>query len=376
MSSAGDLGMSALGLAGDRHDTTFYAPEYCVKVAGQQLYEKGSDFLSVQIKDSIKDLSTFELTLNNWDDGGDGGKPGFKYTEDEDTITLGQQVELQMGYADAPALTEMMTGEITAMDPQFPSAGAPTITIRGLDRLHRMRNRPKSFAWKGKTDKQIAQKIAAQNGLGFQGDDTGPSQPLVPQDNMDDIAFLLERAKRINFEVFVKDDVLYFVKCREGQDPVLTLEWGTSLMSFSPSLTLSKQVSKVTVRSWHPSEGRLIQKTAERSKLSDISSGGKNAGQVLDEAIGESKEEIITSEAVLSDEDAQLLAESVLKRSSYAFITGNAQTVGIPSLRAGVNVKLTGLGKRFDGPYYVTESTHKIDGSGYTTSFSVRKVYA
>ncbi len=85
---------------------------------------------------------------------------------------------------------------------------------------------------------------------------------------------------------------------------------------------------------------------------------------------------MITSEQVLSDEDAERLAEAVLLRSSYAFITGQGQTVGLPALRAGVNLRLTGLGKRFDGNYYVTESTHRIDGSGYTTSFSVRKVYA
>jgi phage protein D len=151
---------------------------------------------------------------------------------------------------------------------------------------------------------------------------------------------------------------------------------GTSLVSFAPSLTLAKQVSKVTVRSWHPKEGRLIEKTADRSKIAAQSSGGKNAGQVLDEALGEPKEEVITAEQVLSDEDAERLAESVLLRSSYAFVTGQGQTVGLPGLRAGVNIELAGLGKRFDGTYYVTESTHRIDGSGYTTSFSVRKVYA
>lgn len=372
----GDAAMAALGLGGDRHDTTFYAPLYRVKVGGKELHERGSDFLSVQFKDSIKELSSFELTLNNWDDGEDGGRPGFKYSDDEKVIALGQRVEIEMGYTDAPALTRMMVGEIVSFDPQFPAAGAPTIVIRGLDRLHRWRNSPKSRSWKGKTDSDIARELARQHQIDSQVDATALTHPVIPQDNVDDIAFLLERAKRINYELFVKNDVLYFVRSREGQEPALKLEWGTSLLSFSPSLTLSKQVSKVTVRSWHPKEGRLIEKTADRSKIAAISQGGKNAGQVLDEALGESKEEVITTEQVLSDEDAQRLAESVLLRSSYAFVTGQGQTIGLPGLVAGVNVELAGLGKRFDGTYYVTESTHRIDGGGYTTSFSVRKVYA
>lgn len=367
--------MRALGLGAERGDTTFYAPRYRVKVGGKELHERGSDFLSVQFKDSIKELSSFELTLNNWDDGGEGGKPGFKYSDEDSVIALGERVEIEMGYADAPALGPMMIGEITAFDPQFPASGAPTVAVRGLDRLHRMRNSPKSRAWKGK-DSDFAKEIATAHRMQFEVDDSTLVNSLVPQDNMDDIAFLLERAKRINYELFVKDDVLHFVKTREGQEPQLALAWGTSLVSFSPSLTIAKQVSKVTVRSWHPHEGRLIEKTAERAKISAQASGGKNAGQVLEEAFGEPKEEVITSEQVLSDEDAERLAEAVLLRSSYAFITGQGQTVGLPALRAGVNLRLTGLGKRFDGNYYVTESTHRIDGSGYTTSFSVRKVYA
>jgi phage protein D len=366
--------MAALGLGSDKHATTFHVPEFSVTVGGQELHGTNTaDFLSVQFKDSIKELSSFEMSLNNWNDGSDGGERGFKYSDDDTRITLGQEVSLKMGYRDAPQLVEMMVGEITAFDPQFPAGGGPTVAVRGFDRLHRWRNAPRSFNWKNKTDSEIASEIAARHNMPVTVDDTRVKHRHVPQHNMDDVAFLLERAKRINFELFVRNDVLHFTETREGQEPSLTLEWGKSLISFSPSLTLAKQVSKVTVRSWHPKEGRLIEKSVDRAKLAKQGSG-KNAGQVLDEALGEKKEEIITSDQVLSDEEAERLAESVLLRSSYAFVTGQGQTMGLPALRAGTNIRLTGLGKRFEGNYYVTESTHRIDGSGYTTSFGVRKV--
>lgn len=367
--------MVAQGLDTYSGDTTFYVPRYHITVGGKQLHEHGSDFLSVQFKDSIKDLSGFELTLNNWDDAGEGGAPRFKYSDDESLITLGQRVELRMGYEDAPALELMLIGEITALDPQFPSSGAPTITVRGLDRIHRMRNRPRTRSWEKKTDYEIARAIAEENQMGFDGDETSPQHAVVPQNNLDNIAFLLERAKRINYEVFARNDRLLFRKPRETDDAAIALEWGTSLLSFTPSLTLSRQISKVTVRFWDAKEGKLVEKTVDRSKLADITDKGKNAGQVLEEALGESKEEIITREAITSEEDAQKLAESVLKRSSYAFVTGTAQTVGTPALRAGTTVELRKLGRRFDGKYYVTESTHKLDGSGYQTTISVRKVF-
>jgi len=366
--------MTALGLDTINGDTTFFVPRYRIKLGGKELHEHGSDFLSVQFKDSVKELSGFELILNNWDDAGEGGNPRFKYSDDDQLVKLGQRVELELGYEDAPGLELMMIGEITALDPQFPASGAPTITVRGLDRIHRMRNRPKTRSWNHKTDYQIAQAIAKENEMGFDGDKTSPEHAVVPQNNLDNISFLLERAKRINYEVFARNDTLLFRRPRETKDAELALEWGTSLISFAPSLTLSRQISKVTVRFWDKKEGALVEKTVDRSKLASAVDKGKNAGQVLEEALGEAKEEVITREGITSEQDAQALAESVLLRSSYAFVTGTAQTVGLPKLRAGTTVELRKLGKNFDGKYYITESTHRIDNSGYQTTIAVRKV--
>jgi phage protein D len=45
----------------------------------------------------------------------------------------------------------------------------------------------------------------------------------------------------------------------------------------------------------------------------------------------------------------------------------------VPDIRAGRNVIITGAGSRFSGNYFVTQSTHSIGESGYTTSFNARR---
>jgi hypothetical protein len=35
-------------------------------------------------------------------------------------------------------------------------------------------------------------------------------------------------------------------------------------------------------------------------------------------------------------------------------------------------VRLDGLSQPFDGPYYVERTTHRMDDTGYTTSFEAR----
>ncbi|MBI5960850.1 MAG: hypothetical protein HY866_19080, partial [Chloroflexi bacterium] len=53
-------------------------------------------------------------------------------------------------------------------------------------------------------------------------------------------------------------------------------------------------------------------------------------------------------------------------------ITGRGTTVGVPEIRAGRLIAITGIGHRYSARYRVTESTHKINDNGYTTQFTVR----
>ena len=47
--------------------------------------------------------------------------------------------------------------------------------------------------------------------------------------------------------------------------------------------------------------------------------------------------------------------------------------VGIPGLAAGQYIEIRGVGKRFSGTYRVRKVTHRIDGSGFRTDFSISR---
>ena len=124
-------------------ETGFFAPGYRLSIGGASSKELAGDILSLQFKDSIKELSVMELVLNNVQDDGKS-QPRFKYSDGGTVIELGAPFSLDIGYADAPDFVHMMSGEITAFDPHFPASGTPTVTIRGLDLLHRLSDRPPS----------------------------------------------------------------------------------------------------------------------------------------------------------------------------------------------------------------------------------------
>jgi len=76
---------------------------------------------------------------------------------------------------------------------------------------------------------------------------------------------------------------------------------------------------------------------------------------------------------VFSEKDAKALAQGILKDRMKEIVKASATCVGLPDLRAGRNVQLSGMGARFDGTYFITDTTHTINDSGYVTKFNARR---
>jgi len=362
--------------------TDYYAPNYRVEVDGNELDPQAKgDVLDVKVVMDIENITSFDLAFNNWDDR----TLFFKYS-DTPRLDLGRRVHIQMGYADR--LVSLVRGMITSLSPRFPESGPPTINVSGHDLLFNLKDRkPKDGEARQFTgfDWQIAQAIAARNGLAAVVTEEGPYHEQVIQKNQDDALFLMERAKRIDFDLFVQTDPdsgadrLHFVKPTDGRDGrplrAYEFEWGRNLIEFSPTLTLSGQVSTVRVRGWDPRAKQLVEASATADDLPGGDTGGLSGPQAVTRALpgGGGKEEAVVDAPVASAEEAKALAVSLLREKAYEFITGSGRTIGLPDLRPGDNVALLGLGRRFSGRYYVKKVEHALGGSGYLTQFEVRK---
>jgi len=361
--------------------TDYYAPEYRVLVNGQALHpDTKGDVLEVKVSMDIDNLTSFEMTINNWDDE----KIEFKYS-DSHTFDVGVGIEILMGYADR--VISMVKGQITGLTPQFPASGSPTLSITGLDAMFLLKDRKpgpgdqKIFV--NMADVEIAQVIATRNQLQMKPTPIGIKHDQVVQKNQDDAQFLMERAKRIDYDCFIANApdtglaTLNFTPptdSRAAQKATYyEFKYGTSLISFTPKLTLSKQVSKLTVRGWDPKTKQSIVYT---STAADLPSGGKGASGP--EAAGASfpdKQEVVVDSPVTSAQEAHDLAVSLLRERAYEFLTGSGQVIGVPDLRPGDNLALSGLGQRFSTNYYVLKVEHALGSSGYLTSFEVRTAF-
>src|SRR6266404_4148731 len=363
--------------------TDYYAPNFKVEVEGRELDpEAKGDVLDVKVTMDLDNLTSFDLTINNWDDK----RFAFKYS-DTTIFDVGNRVHVRMGYADD--LRFMASGLISTLTPKFPESGSPTLGVTGVDAMLKLRDRKpvgsdvKKFV--DRTDWQIAQEIAARNHLDVKVTEKGPRQPLVVQKNQDDAQFLMERAKRIDFDCFIRidpdtgRDTLYFISPTDARDGskvrVYVFEWGKSLINFNPVLKLGQQVSKVTVRGWDPRTKKPISYTAGPDDLPKSSGGGGESGpEIAGKRLGD-KQDVIVDQPVSTIQEARELAMSRMRERAYDYLTGSGQVIGLPDLRPGDNVELLGLGKRFSGSYYVTKVEHSLGGSGYLTQFDVRRTF-
>jgi phage protein D len=308
----------------------------------------------------------------------------FRHSDDM-ALDVFEPVTVEMGYEGRMA--RMFLGEITMLQPTFPSSGMPTFTVTGTDMLVRLRrskpNEKQTKAFHQRADWEIAELVAKRHNLKYskQSSRDGEKRPQTMQRDMDDLQFVLFLAKRNRYEctVILEDGkpALYFGeprdKSNDGAVNQVRLAWGESLISFSPKLRVGKLVSKVTVRGWNARKKEVITYTATFKDIPKTGEKGKTAAEIIEQKIG-AKEERIVDRPVQSREEAKKLAIELLSATANEFLTGSGETIGEPKIRPQTNLELVGLGKRYDGVYYVTKTEHSYGAGGYTTSFEVERM--
>jgi phage protein D len=390
----------------------FYVPQFELQIDGVSAPNSVvRDITQVTYKDSIKEIDSFEITVNNWDAttrrpkyiGFDTDPANPRSGGDEERATLfepcGKRVSLRMGYAGDLRL--MLLGTFTTLEPNFPASAPPTLSVRGLNVLHQLRRKQYSTTWNDKRDSEIATDLATlrDNNLPTADKrriplplvvDTNAQQtedplPVVHEENQYDIDFLLTRARRRAYVVYIREGDpnarnprererhLYFGPSNGRgpgvRDVMYRLKWGLSLIDFKPTLTTANQVKSVTVNGWDRTRQRAI--TAKVT----LGERGATVNADLHNLISacDAREEIVVDRPVHSEREALELARSILADQLKEIVKASATCIGLPDLRAGRRVVIEGLGPRFSGTYFITDSTHTIGDSGYITKFNARR---
>jgi phage protein D/phage baseplate assembly protein gpV len=342
----------------------FYVPDFAVKIAGLTLAADVRQAVrSLTYESSSETADMFTLQLNNAD---------LRLT-DSPLFDVGKTVEIHMGYAGA--LEPMMLGEITAVSPVFPESGAPTITITGYDKSHRMRNnRPPHRTFTYVNDSLVAAQIAGENLL-IPIVDPAPTMSESIAQTESDWALLRELADRNGFQLFVRWDKLYF-RFPRPQVEKIVLEWGNTLSSFNPRLSTSGQTGIEVIRSYDYQLAQTIVAVLPVMALGgDLDTIIERLGSGIVDQLAGLGRHVIRRKKVSNFLEAGAVARAVLQQLLDGLFEASGACIGLPKLRAGDLIEIRGVGQRFGGNYTLSKVTHTIDDGGYRTSFEATQRY-
>lgn len=351
--------------ARDQFDTL--APEFSVQVNGQPLPNDAlADLVEVLVLDDVGSASMFTVTLAAWDSV--EMKPKWI---DDPLFREGNPVVIGVGYRDTTP--PLISGEITAIEGNFGQGRAPTLTIRGHDRGHRLMRSRRSRSFTNCKDSDIAGRLASEAGLSPDVVDSGVTLEYVLQHCQTDFEFLQMRARRIGYELFVRDRTLSFRPSSIQASPVLTLRREIELLEIWPRLSTLGQTPEFEVRGWSAKDKREIVGHAAAGDESSTMAG-KTSGPAAVRRAFDPPASMRVSLPLQDQGEADQVARRAFDEMALGYVRADGACIGDPALQAGKVVEIQGLGERFSGNYYVVATEHRFArGRGYQTAFSARR---
>lgn len=364
----------------------FYAPAFTVRLAGADVVRELLVAVSqVEVELVMNAASTFSFTLSDCYDLEAGSFLTGSGQDLLEILTLGAEIEVCIGYGDAASTPTAMVGQVTQIATSYPESGAPELVVSGYDHGYPLTLGKNSDSWKNRKDSEVVQLVAGFHHLAAVIDDTAEKHPQVEQNQLSDWEFLKTLAERnsadeqgAHFELYVeaagigKNPTLHFGKPRIHSAPVATLAWGAGLLSFKPSANLAGQVSAVEVYGWDVKGKQAI---VGHARADDADAQGKSIAQHVSALVRAPERQPVlrVRQPVFTQAEADKRAMAALGDLTRKFLTGDAESVGLPELRPDRTVELANLGNAFSKVYYIEQAAHRVDSGGYRTRFKVRE---
>jgi len=385
-------------------DRTFYAPRFVIRVDGRAVdVHTIRDVIEVTFEDSLDALEFFEFTLHDWDPVRNAPKYSSPYDEsgapqqsggaEVPAFEPGMTAELQLGYYGPEDPVTKLVGTIVSIAPSFPASGIPQMKVRVLSRLFEFENAQVNREFIGETDTAVAQALAGDLEIGVattpgQAEGETPHEFLM-LNNEYPVDFLMRRARRLGYDLHVLpqvDPALGLIVTGGGADepalffgpsgteaPTYELAWGRTLTRLDITVRIKDQVGKITVRSTNPAAAGAQRDIEAVATLDDLDLDLPDP-RLLDTVTGAlaKTDVVVVDEPVQNQAEADAKALGLLRERVKDMVTAEGETIGFPHFRAGNPVQITGIGPRYSGLWVLTKTTHKIDATGYRTTFSAR----
>lgn len=331
-----------------------------IRVNGEDRPALSQGLLSMIIAETTEGMYRCEALFGNW--GNVDGIIGFLYF-DRQVLDFGLSFNVSMG-ADT-----IFDGKIMGLEANFVEGAPPELNVLAEDRLQDLRMTRRTRSFEDVSDAEAIQRLAGEHGLRTQIDITGPTHRMLAQVNQSDLAFMRDRARACNAELWVDGDTLHAApRTSRNTEPIQMTRDGT-LREFSVMADLAGQHTDLLVSGWDVGSKSNLRYEASDNAIQEELNGDISGAAILQSSFGNRKQAYVHT-VPHSQQEAQTQAESIFRSVARRFVVGRGVAETDSRLRVGTYVDLHGLGPLFSGKYYLSEVKHLFDGiRGIRTEF-------
>jgi phage protein D len=324
-----------------------------ISVDGSESSSLTGGLLRLRIRSDVHGLSNGELEFGNWGPKGDASD---FLLFDRQLLDFGKELKITLG------TTAVFVGKITALEARYPEGNSPSLVVLAEDRFQdlRMTRRTRTFA--DMSDSDVISQIAGDHGLTPDVGVTGPTYKVLAQVNQSDLAFVRERARALDAELWIDGSSLKVQpRASRGGTPV-KLTYGKELHEFRVVADLAEQTTSLEVTGWDVSGKQAVAEQVDDSVVQSELNGGDSGPSILKSAFGDRKDALANAVPQTSDE-AHARAEAMLKRRARRFLVGHGTAETKPELQVGATITVAGVGPLFEGDFYLAATELVFDGS-------------
>jgi phage protein D len=340
-------------------------------IGGKAIGDLARDCVRLIVDEGVEGLRTMEAHFIA-SGIGNPGPPGPMLHVDGSEFDFGTDIEVALG-ADGDQFV-VFDGAVSGIEVVLGDSEPPRVVMLAEDRLMRLRMTRRMRTYTDITDAELVRRIAQEHGLDADVSADGPRYDVLQQVNQSDLAFLRERARLLQTDVWCSERTLHFCDRPARRGNKVTLTHGSDLIEGRISADLAHQHTDVIVSGYDARAKAVIDERAGSQTIEAEASAGRTGPQVLERALGASSG-IRVREVPQTSAEASAWARAEMLRRSRSFVTASGLTRGTPQLAVGSQLRLELVGQPFDGDgYYVTRVTHTYDNvRGLRTSFEAER---
>jgi phage protein D len=341
------------------------------KVGGDVKGELARDVVRLEIEEATDGLKTLVLRLLAVGPQQNVAEEQLLYLDGK-VLDFGKELEISIGPSDDARI--VFKGLISAIEVAFTEGSEPHVIVFAEDKLMSLRMTRRMKTYENKSDADIAQAIAQEHGMEADAAADGPTYKVVQQWNQSDLAFLRERGRLIQAEIWLDDGKLCFKSRGNRTATTITLVQGNQLIDVQVRADLAHQRTKVMTGGFDANQRDRIEEKAGSEAIQAEISGGRTGPEVLQLAFGERVSYRLRQNPLAAGE-AQAGAKAEMLRRCRGFVSVAGTTDGTPEMVVGSHLRLDRVGAPFNGDgYYVTQVRHTYDlEHGYRTHFEAER---